>query len=45
MIELQVMQPFPWQQLLHYLSFRLVPEFESVNTITINGFIEMTWSE
>jgi DNA-3-methyladenine glycosylase II len=30
MIELQVMQPFPWQQLLHYLSFRLVPEFESV---------------
>ena len=30
MIELQVVQPFPWQQLLQYLSFRLVPEFESV---------------
>ncbi|MDC1210592.1 hypothetical protein N8087_01560 [Porticoccaceae bacterium] len=29
-IELQVVQPFPWPQLLHYLSFRLVPEFESV---------------
>ncbi|MDC0088422.1 hypothetical protein OAI12_00225 [Porticoccaceae bacterium] len=29
-IELHVVQPFPWPQLLQYLSFRLVPEFESV---------------
>ena len=50
MIELQVVQPFPWQQLLHYLSFRLVPEFESVENnhyqrICRDGLVRVTYDE
>jgi len=50
MIELQVVQPFPWQQLLHYLSFRLVPEFESVENnhyqrVYRDGLVRVTYDE
>lgn len=50
MIELQVVQPFPWQQLLHYLSFRLVPEFESVENnhyqrVYRGGMVRVTFDE
>lgn len=50
MIELQVVQPFPWQQLLHYLSFRLVPEFESVENnhyqrVCRDGLVRVTYDE
>ena len=50
MIELQVVQPFPWQQLLHYLSFRLVPEFESVEDnhyqrVYQDGLVRVTYDE
>ena len=30
MIELPVVKPFPWQLLLNYLSFRCIPNFESI---------------
>lgn len=50
MIEIQVVQPFPWQQLLHYLSFRLVPEFESVENnhyqrVYRDGLVRVTYDE
>ena len=50
MIELPVVQPFPWQQLLHYLSFRLVPEFESVENnhyqrVCRDGLVRVTYDE
>lgn len=50
MIELPVVQPFPWQQLLHYLSFRLVPEFESVEKnhyqrVCGDGLVRVTYDE
>jgi len=50
MIELQEVQPFPWQQLLHYLSFRLVPEFESVENnhyqrVYRDGLVRVTYDE
>jgi 3-methyladenine DNA glycosylase/8-oxoguanine DNA glycosylase len=50
MIELQVVRPFPWQQLLHYLSFRLVPEFESVENnhyqrVYRGGMVRVTFDE
>ena len=50
MIELPVVQPFPWQQLLHYLSFRLVPEFESVENnhyqrVYRDGLVRVTYDE
>ena len=50
MIELQVVQPFPWQQLLHYLSFRLVPELESVENnhyqrVYRDGLVRVTYDE
>ena len=50
MIELQVVQPFPWQQLLDYLSFRLVPEFEVVadnhyQRVYRDGLVRVTYDE
>ena len=50
MIELPVVQPFPWQQLLQYLSFRLVPEFESIEEnhyqrVYRDGLVRVTYDE
>ena len=50
MIELPVVKPFPWPQLLQYLSFRLVPEFESIadnhyQRIYRDGLVRVSYDE
>ena len=49
-IELQAVQPFPWRQLLQYLSFRLVPGFESIEEnhyqrLYSDGLVRVTYNE